>query len=119
MVGLMDLVTAAPPPDTPCDAVIAAAGERDARERCFRTADDRIGPHRRREVLLVGAVDGILDEAVLVADHARPFDAPLPVARVAREERHVATTVDEVVECVAHRPTPVLVVTDAEIEATV
>ena len=68
-------------------------------------------------MLPVGPVHRILGESVLETHHPAALEPHLPVTRVAGEERDVAAGIAELLDRVTHRPTPVLVVTDAEVEA--
>src|SRR5207237_3560472 len=95
------------------DAVIAAAGERDAGHVVLGTTDDHVGPERRHLRLAVGFHQRVVLEEALVPDHhvvIVTLDAYLPQRRVAREERGIAATRDECFDRVAHPATPVLVV---------
>ena len=102
------------------DARVATSRETEADRFRLGSPDGGQRPHRREEMARVGPGHRIvLRGPTLVADHRATvvLEAHLPEARVAGEDRPRATGLDERVGTIAHRPRPVLVVSDAQHQA--
>ena len=79
----------------------------------------RSDQHPVRKRSSARAEDGVLVRSVLVPGHPRVVvvEPDLPEARVPRQDRRVASPLDEAVERIAHAPRPVLVVAHAQEQA--
>src|SRR4029077_18894040 len=113
----MDLVATASRRHAPRRPCVSATCEGHPGELVLGPRQERIRPDGRGRRATVGAVDGVVVEAMLEADLARVLEADLPVAGVAREERDVTAARDEALDGVAHACTPVLVVPDTHVQS--